>query len=172
MGLQNINSILDRAYEAFEGNQLMEDYMERHEVRSLGILTVTDDETAALIAGHLKDRIEGKVVVEIGGGIGLLALHMAEYASRVFVIEASPAWTHIWTMLFMARKPKNVTFIFGAAQEMFGQLNADVAVFCTHSAAQDMRSIGERLAGKVIDVYGEIVPILEPHLASLQELRQ
>lgn len=170
--MADITKTINSLYESFDGNPVMEEYMDRHDVGSLGILTIAGDEEAALVAEHLRDRIAGKIVVEVGGGIGLLALHMSTIASHVYVIEASPVWTHLWMMFFMARKPKNVTFIFGAAQEMAGQLHADVAMFCTHSDAVGMRQVGATLANEVIDVYGEIVPSLTPELAALNALRQ
>jgi predicted O-methyltransferase YrrM len=59
-------------------------FSERHNIRSAPVLTVVDDETAALITERLAPRIEGRTVVEIGGGIGLLSLHMASIAKRVY----------------------------------------------------------------------------------------
>lgn len=171
-GGESFGSLLDRLYEAWDGNQMVEEYSERHDIDSAAILTVTDDETADLIAAHLSDRILGKIVVEIGGGIGLLAFHLSQYAERVFVIEANPAWTFIYVAFMYANKPKNVTFIFGSADEVASFVRADVAIFCTHSGAASMRDAGHLFASEVIDVYGEIVPLLKPDLAALNPLRQ
>lgn len=67
-------------------------YALRHGIESQEMLTVTDDEVANAIAESLAPRIADKTVIEIGGGIGLLALHMGFWAKRVFCIEANPIW--------------------------------------------------------------------------------
>lgn len=152
-----LNGILNKVYESMQGSEVAMDYDQRHGVDSLSILTVTNDERADLIASHLEERISGKVVVEIGGGIGLLAFHLSQYAKRVFVIEANPAWSHVYVAFLYATKPKNVTFIFGAADEVADQIRGDVALFCTHSDSRGMGRVASRFAPEVIDVYGEIV---------------
>lgn len=148
--------MLDQLYNSLEGSEVAEEYSRRHGIRSAGILTVYDDETAGLIVDHLGERVEGKTVVEIGGGIGLLALHLSAVTKRVFVIEADPAWTWTYLALFYAVKPKNVTWIFGAADEVAGQFKGDVALFCTHSDHDGMAKVASLFAPQVIDVYREI----------------
>lgn len=157
MTMTPIERTLEMAYDAMEGNQDVEDYHARHGIESAAILTVTDDERAGLVADYLSDRIRGKVVVEIGGGIGLLAMHMSEYAKRVYVIEADPVWTSVYVAFLHVHKPKNVTFIFGAADEMAGQIHGDVALFCTHSDADGMLATARLFADEAIDVYGELL---------------
>lgn len=153
----SLENIIERAYEAFEGSEVVEQYRQRHGIHSAGILTVYSDETADLIARHLAPRIEGRVVVEVGGGIGLLACHMAQYAKRVWCIEADPNWGPAFIVTLMREKPKNLSYLFGAAQEFYGTIRGDVALFCTHSDAAGMREVGTHFAREVIDVYGEIV---------------
>lgn len=159
--MAELNDMLDRVYNAFEGNEVMVEYDKRHDVASLAVLTVYDDETAATIAAHLAPRIEGRVVVEIGGGIGLLAMHLGDYAKRVYCIEANPMWSWTFAACLLAQKPKNVSFLFGAADEFAGQIRADVALYCTHSDADGMREVGRKFAPVVIDVYGERLGALE-----------
>lgn len=149
-------SVLDAARVAMDDNPVVESYYRRHGIESAAILTVMDDETAGDVAAHLADRIRSKVVIEIGGGIGLLAFHMAMYARRVIVIEANPVWTSVYVMFLHARKPANVTFIFGTAAEVADQIRGDVAIFCTHSDASGMRDLARWFADEVIDVYGEL----------------
>jgi hypothetical protein len=132
-------------------------YGERHGIRSAANLTVTDEEVAALLTEHLAPRIRGRTVVEIGGGIGLLGLHMATVAERVFCIEANPMWSFVFAAGFLKRKPKNLSYLFGAADEFVGCIKADVAVICTHSGVADMMRAGALFAPVVIDVYGELV---------------
>lgn len=152
-----LGPLLNRAYEVIDGSEVAEQYCDRHGVGSLAVLTVYDDERASALAEFLSERVAGKTVVEIGGGIGLLAMHLAEYAKRVWVIEANPFWSHIYVKFLHLRKPKNVTFIFGAADELAGQLTADVAIFCTHSDANGMRKAGALFAPDVIDVYADLL---------------
>lgn len=148
---------LDRVYEAWDGSGVAMEYSERHNIRSAAVLTVFDDETAGLIAEHLAPRIEGKTVVEVGGGIGLLALHLGQYAKRVYCIEANPAWSWAFVGCLYAGKPKNVSFLFGSADEFAGLIKADVALFCTHSDLLGMRLVGQQFAPECIDVYSEIM---------------
>jgi hypothetical protein len=152
-----IEPMLTQVYEAMEGSELAEEYSVRHGIDSAAVLTVYDDETAGLIASYLAPRIEGRVVVEIGGGIGLLAMHLAMHAKRVYCIEANPMWSWTFATVLLAKKPKNLSYLFGAADEFVGRIRGNVALFCTHSDKSGMKRIGERFADTVIDVYGEII---------------
>ena len=151
----DLNS-LEELQDVLDIHPLTDKYYARHGIESASILTVYDDERAALLAERLRDRIQGKIVVEIGAGLGLLACHMAEHAKRVFAIEANPAWTHAYLMFLYHKKPKNVSFLFGSADEFRGDIRADVAIFCTHSDQAGMRTAGLLFSPEVIDVYGEI----------------
>lgn len=148
---------LDMLYEALAENPMAQEYHERHDIRSACILTVYDDETAHLIAERLGERFRGKTLIEIGGGIGLLGCHLAPYLKHLYVIEADPGWTWAFLGCMYAKKPPNLTFIFGKAEEVVGAIKGDAAFFCTHSAAGHLRRLGEQFAPEVIDVYGEIV---------------
>jgi len=148
---------VDAMQEAMQESELVDDHTRRHAVLSQSVLTVIDDETADMIASHVAARIEGKTVIEIGGGIGLLAFHLGQYAKRVWCIEANPAWMGVFVGCLFAGKPKNVSYLFGSAEEFAGTIKGDVAIFCTHSGVNDMRRIGKRFAPEVIDVYGELI---------------
>lgn len=124
-------------------------------MRSAPFLTVADHETASLLTQHLAPRIAGRTILEIGGGIGLLSLHMAQVAKRVYCIEANPVWSFAFTELFLERKPKNLSFLFGAADEFIGCIKADVTIVCTHSDVQGMTLVGRQFSPNVIEVYGE-----------------
>lgn len=152
-----VQTCVESIYEAFEGDEDLEEYCARHGVKSAGILTVLTDEHAALVADYLADRIRGKVVIEIGAGIGLLACHLADYAFKVYAIEANPLWASCFAVALMKKKPLNVTYILGAASEMEGILRGDVALFCTHSGADSMREAGAKFAPSVIDVYADLM---------------
>ena len=152
-----IAKLIDEIHDTFEGSDILAEYSARHGIESLGVLTVTDDEGASLIADYLAPRIEGKTVVEIGGGIGLLAMHMGFIAKRVYCIEANPIWASCFLAALMANKPKNVSYLFGAADEFAGLIKADVAVFCTHSGVASMNAAASLFAPVVIDAYGELI---------------
>jgi predicted RNA methylase len=167
--MSELSEQLKAVYATMEGSPAVDAYAERHDIHSAAILTVHDDETADLIAGYLAPRIEGKIVVEIGGGIGLLALHMADYAKRVFCIEANPMWSWTFAALLLTHKPKNVSYLFGTASEFEGQLRGDVALFCTHSDTAGMREAARPFADTIIDVYGEVAL---PHENELRMARR
>lgn len=160
---------LNLIYESMDGSELSRAYSARHGIHSAAILTVHDDDTASAVVAYLAPRIEGRTVVEIGGGIGLLSLCMGAYAKRVYCIEANPMWSWTFAALLLAKKPKNVSFLFGAADEFAGSIRGDVALFCTHSDAAGMREIAGKFAREIIDVYGEIV---EPHWNELRDLKR
>ena len=152
-----LETMLDTYYHALNDSPLLGRYHERHGTQSAGILTVYDDEKADLIVSYLRARIENKIVVEIGAGIGLLACHLAGVAKRVYAIEVDPAWTSCFLAVLYAKKPPNLTFIFGKAEEA-PPFAADVALFCTHSGHAAMYQAASRFAPTVIDVYAELVP--------------
>lgn len=157
--MDNLDSMLDEVYNTMKGSRAAQAYSERHNINSAAVLTVIDDEHASLIAEHLRPRIEGKTVVEVGGGIGLLALHLGHVAKRVYCIEANPMWSWIFAGVLLQQKPKNVSFLFGAADEFLGAIKGDVALFCTHSDVSGMKLVSRQFAPTVIDVYGEIIAL-------------
>jgi hypothetical protein len=136
---------------------LKENYAERHQIRSVPFPTVEDDRLAFHLAAHLAPRIAGRIVVEIGGGMGLLACHLGQHAARVWCIEADPKFSAMFVNCLYAVKPKNVSYLFGAASEFAGQFHADVAVFCSHSGIDEMRAAGSLFAPESIDVWGELI---------------
>lgn len=148
---------IEQIYNLREGSEDLENYMMRHDIQSAGVLTVYEDEMAGLVADYLKPRIEGKTVVEVGGGIGLLACHLGMYAKRVYCIEANPDWAFVFVTAMLKVKPKNVSYLFGAADEFSGMFGADVALICTHSGLESMKRTALMFAPEVIDVYGELI---------------
>jgi predicted RNA methylase len=152
-----IAKMLDEVYQQMEGSDASMAYSERHNINSAAVLTVIDDETAGLMAEHLAPRIEGKTIVEIGGGIGLLALHLGHIAKRVYCIEANPMWSWTFAQVLLQQKPRNVSYLFGTADEFVGAIKGDVAVICTHSDVRGMTLVAAQFAPVVIDVYGELI---------------
>jgi hypothetical protein len=133
------------------------DYAERHGIKALPRLTVVDDEIAAAIAEHLAPRIRGKTVIDVGGAYGMLGYHLAEVAQRVIVIEANPTWCVSYLTILHARKPANLAYIFGAAQQLVELIEADVAVVATHSDVGGMMALARSFAPVAIDIYGEMI---------------
>lgn len=149
--------MLGQIYNDMEGSEASVDFSERHNINSAAVLTMTDDETASLMAEYLAPRITGKTVVEIGGGIGLLAMHMGHIAKRIYCIEANPIWSSVFIAMLLNHKPKNVSFLFGAADEFVGTIKGDVAIYLTHSDVKGMGLVAAQFAPIVIDVYSEMI---------------
>ena len=152
-----LETTLSAAYEAMEGSKISMEYSARHGIKSAAVLTIFTDEMASLTASYLEPQIAGKTVVEIGGGIGLLALHLGTIAKRVFCIEANPVWAESFVHVLLEKKPKNVSYLFGAAEEFEGIVRGDVALFCSHSGIPTMKKVAARFAPVVIDVYGKLI---------------
>lgn len=155
--MSELGELMQKASFVMDGADDLCAYTDRHGIQSASILTVCEDELAAGIAALIAPRIEGKVVVEIGGGIGILAFHLGRYAKRVWCIEANPIWSATFIELLFTLKPKNVSYLFGSADEFAGQIQADVAVFATHSGVDAMKEAGRLFAPLVIDIYGEMI---------------
>lgn len=156
MSDETLGPVLDMMYESMDGNEVAMDYSRRHGIESAMILTVKDDEMADLVAEFLADQVRGKTVVEIGAGIGLLALHLSQYAKRIYAIEANPSWTSTFLACLYAHKPKHVSWLFGSADEFAGGIRGDVALFCTHSDHAGMKRAASLFAPEVIDVYEDL----------------
>lgn len=147
----------DKVCEGMDDSPGMHDFVIRHGIRSAAMLTVFDDEMADMLADYLAPRIAGKVVVEVGGGLGLLGCHMAYHAERVYCIEANPIWTAGFVAALIDKKPKNLSYLFGSADQFYGLLRAHVALFCTHSGVASMREAAGQFAPTVIDVWGDLI---------------
>jgi hypothetical protein len=132
-------------------------YADRHTISSAPNLTVTTDEIAELITDYLEPRIRDKTVLDLGGGIGLLGIHMAAVARKVIVIEANPLWTLAWVELLQRKKPANLSYCFGTSAEFEGAFKADIVTVCSHSGVKDMLAAGRMFSENAIDVYGELV---------------
>jgi hypothetical protein len=66
-------------------------------------------------------------------------------------------WAAAWTQILLEKKPKHMSYLFGAADEFVGCIRGDVAIVCTHSDVASLKLIGQQFAPQVIDVYGEII---------------
>lgn len=138
-------------YDAVPNVPLMEDYYDRHGIESLVVLTITSAYAATREVDQFASRIRGKTVVEIGAGVGFLAMEMARFAKQVYAIEADPAWNHVFTECLYALKPPNLTWIFGAAQSVAPILRGDVAVVYTRSDREGMLALARQMCPEVIN---------------------
>lgn len=146
---------LDAVYEQLEGVPAVEGYHERHMTQSLGILTVCSAFDARRLIKPLRGKLLNKSVVEIGAGVGFLALELARYAHTVFAIESDPGWSWFFTHHLYQHKPPHLTWIFGRAESIASVLRADIAVIATHSGHKAMEAVARRMATEVIWIHGE-----------------
>ena len=145
--------LIDMAYDALEGLEDLMAYHERHGTPSLQILTQHSPLIAAESARLLAPDITGKIVIEVGAGVGYLAIEMARYAKQIFAIEVDPAWSWIFTKALYVHKPQNLTWIFGSAETCADWLRGDVAIIFTNSGIKEMKRVASRMAPKVIMPY-------------------
>jgi 16S rRNA A1518/A1519 N6-dimethyltransferase RsmA/KsgA/DIM1 with predicted DNA glycosylase/AP lyase activity len=109
-------------------------------------LTQHSPEIAFRTAEKLADWITGKQVIEIGAGVGFLALELARYAKSVIAIESDPAWSWVFTRSLYRHKPKNLTWIFGDANEMAGKVTGEICLVFTCSGVDDLRVLGGKFS--------------------------
>jgi len=121
-----------------------------HENKYMLVLTIYNEEIAKEEVEKIRDKIEGKVVVEIGAGIGLLALEMAKYAKKVYAFELDPAWSWIFVKKYLYHKPDNLFFIFGDAREFTDKIKPDIVVIYTCSAFKYFLQIAREFSPKII----------------------
>ena len=131
----------------------LEDYHARYMTPSMCVLTVLSKGDARRIVKPIRGAILNKTVVEIGAGVGYLALELAKYSPRVFAIEADPGWSWIFTKHLYELKPPHLTWIFGRAEEVARYLRADVAIIATRSGHEEMQDVARRMAPTVMDIY-------------------
>ena len=146
----NPTDAIDLVYDSLEGCEDLLRYLQRHGVESLLVLTQHAPEVAVESALLLKPHITGKRVIEIGAGVGFLALEIARHAKSVVAIESDPAWSWVFTRSLYRHKPANLTWVFGTAQTLIGTLSAEVALIFTNSGIKEMRALGNQFAPMVI----------------------
>jgi len=142
--------MVDVVYEALEGSEDLQEYHRIHGTPSLLILTQLHPTIAKESARLLAPEIEGKRVIEIGAGVGFLAMEMAEIADSVVAIESDPAWSWVFTHHLYRHKPPNLTWIFGAAESVADQIHGDIAVIFTRSGVNEMIEVAAKMAPRVI----------------------
>lgn len=125
-------------------------YDQRMGVRSKHYLTMLHPQDTDWIISRVQKRIAGKVVVEIGAGVGVLAFELARYAEHVFAIEADPAWSWAFTRHLYHAKPANLTWIFDRAENLAPVIKADVAIVVTGSDEEGLRTLASCFAPEVI----------------------
>ena len=148
--MEKPSALIEMVYDALEGAEDLIRYHKLHGTPSSLILTQYSFGVAQEMVRLLKAEIEGKTVIEIGAGVGFLAIEMAKLAKQVFAIEVDPAWSWIFTHSLYARKPPNLTWIFGKAETVLPFLKGDVAIVVTRSGIKEMRSLASQFAPKVI----------------------
>lgn len=141
---------IDMAYNCLEGAEDLLKYHAEHGTPSLLILTQHSPQIATETARLLASEISGKRVVEIGAGVGFLAIEIAKLAKSVVAIEVDPAWSWIFTRSLYAHKPPNLTWIFGTAESVADIVRGDVAIICTRSGHKEMKAVASKMAPRVL----------------------
>jgi hypothetical protein len=126
-----------------------ERYDAAHGVQSKHWLTILRPEDAVWIVERLGQRIIGKTVVEIGAGIGVLAIEMSKVAKRVFAIESDPKWGVVFARHMYRNKPTNLTWILDSAESVVDLIRGDIAVVVTGSDEVNLRALAARFASDV-----------------------
>ena len=151
--IKTIGTIVDMVYDALEGSEDLLKYHQNHGTPSLLILTQFSPKIAQESARLLAKEIDGKRVIEIGAGIGFLAIEIAKRAKEVFAIEVDPAWSWVFTHSLYRHKPKNLTWIFGSAETVADFLRGDVVIICSRSGINEMKIIGQKMAPTVFCLF-------------------
>lgn len=151
-----VEEAVDDATEWAEGRRDVEDYHERHGTETCQITTVSRPSQAVRVVGAYADRIRGKRVIEVGAGVGLVALEMARHAAHVYAVDLDPIFTWAFVEHVYRVKPPNLTWVFGRVQDVQELLrdkvghSFDVAVCFTRSDGDRLRRICGQLAPEVI----------------------
>lgn len=161
---------IERIYESNEGSESVEVYHARHGIKSLAVLTITSPYDATREVDQFAHKIRGKTVIEIGAGIGFLAMEMARFAKRVYAIEADPAWTWVFTECLYQKKSPNLTWIFGNAESVSDWLRGDIAVIYTRSGIKAMEAQAAKMCP--VAIFGPILPFDERHSDVPEEIRK
>jgi len=130
--------------------QEQKEYDARHDIQAKHYLTMLHPSDTNWVIERVRERIKGKVVVEIGAGVGVLALELAKHAKHVYAIEADPAWTWAFMRDLYKTKPTNLTWIMDDASNMVDIIKGDVAIVSTGSDEDRLRELAGYFAPEVI----------------------
>lgn len=124
-------------------------FRQREGIATSRVATIVRPENCAWILERLEQRfprLAEMTVVEIGAGVGHLAIAVADRAARVFAIEADPGFSQAFASQLYATKPANLTWIFGTATpEMAAWVpKADLVLVVTGSDEVHLRELGGR----------------------------
>jgi ribosomal protein L11 methylase PrmA len=132
-------------------------YQERVGVKAAHICTIVTPENTTWMMAKMLPRIAGKVVVEIGAGLGILAVEMARHAARVFAIDSDPQFTASFANALYQKRPPTLTWIFDTAEGVLASglaaaMKADIAVLVTGSDEVGLCKIAASFVASPSDV--------------------
>lgn len=119
------------------------------------ILTNYNKEKVEKEVSKYKFYLNGKDVIEIGAGIGLLAIEVAKFAKYVYAFELDPAWSWIFVTENFYDKPDNMSFIFGDVRDFAYVLNVDLVIIYAYASKKYFTNIAKIFASSII-LNGEI----------------
>ncbi len=121
-------------------------YDQRMGLQSKKYLTTIRASDCQWIVDRIRDQITGKVVIELGAGIGVMATALAGLARHVYALEADPMWSWVFARHLYQSKPTNLTYILDRAENLVDIIKADVAICLTGSDDVNLRALCERFA--------------------------
>lgn len=144
--------LVSKIYELYDSSKEFRDLVEKYhkDTKTQLVLLVFNEKIAKAFVDDIKEYIKDKIVLEIGAGIGLLAMEMSKYAKEVFAIEKDPAWTWVFVKELYRRKPKNLTFIFGEAEKFIDIIKPNVIVIYSCSGLDYLIELAKKYKPKKI----------------------
>lgn len=149
--------MIDEIYEEWHSSESFRNLVEEYhkDGKYLLIITILDEKDACEEVAKFCPYIKDKVVVEIGAGVGFLALEMAKHAKEVYAFELDPAWSWDFVKTHLYKKPKNMNFVFGDARNFTEKMKADVVVIYTGSDIDEFIRIARSFDPKVVILNGK-----------------
>src|SRR3990172_2718507 len=98
---------------------------------------------------HTQPTLKDMTVIEIGAGLGYLAVEMAKVCKHVFAIETDPMFSHEFAQKLYAEKPANLTWIFDTARPAMSRMcggwlpAGDLVLVVTGSDEVRLRKLAE-----------------------------
>lgn len=134
-------------------------FNKRSGIRTTHIATMVHHVNTVWILRRLEQQFQNlkdMTVIEIGAGVGVFAVNLAERCKRVFAIEADPLFSREFAVRLYADKPSNLTWVFDVAVPEMAARNggwlprADLVLVLTGSDEENLRDLAEQFGDAVV----------------------